>query len=500
MRMMFAVTSFFVITALHVMRINVSVVMAIIARANHSQAMEGHVMNSTSHLCPDRHSLQTDRDGNASEHSTNQLALQDAKFQWSSHLQELLLGAFYMGYCVAMVPAGYLADRFGGKWIMAVGLTVSSLMNILAPLAVESHVAFFFVTRFISGVAETTSFPAASTLVTKWAPEKERTKMTLLIVSGTSFGTASGLALAGIVCSRLGWASSFYIFGSCTLLLAVLWCFVIYEEPSQHPCISARERQTIETQRCRKTNDEDKPSIPMCAILTSLRAAAFNVVMVTLAGFVIFTLMTNIPLFLRHILRLDTINLGLLGALPYGTMFLSMVLTSCLSDHVIHLNYLTTTQTRKLMINIGAIVAAGSLIAVPHVGCSHRFVIALMSTGICGIGVTFSGIFVNAQDLAPRFNGTVFAVGNCLSVASGFIGPIVVGFITEDQTDPKGWRVVFYTTAVLSLVGAFFFQLFGSGEVQAWALSPDERESKVNYEYVHDKDKSRDGDPTKTRV
>ncbi|XP_071481069.1 putative inorganic phosphate cotransporter, partial [Diadema antillarum] len=289
---------------------------------------------------------------------------------------------------------------------------------------------------------------------------------------------------------------------SCTLLLVVLWCFVIYEEPSQHPCISARERHIIETQRCRKTNDEDKPSIPMCAILTSLRAAAFNVVMVTLAGFVIFTLMTNIPLFLRHILRLDTINIGLLGALPYGSMFLSMVLTSCLCDHVIHSNYLTTTHTRKLMINIGAIVAAGSLIAVPHVGCSHRFVIALMSTGICGIGVTFSGIFVNAQDLAPRFNGTVFAVGNCLSVASGFIGPIIVGFITEDQSDPKGWRVVFYTTAVLSLVGAFFFQMFGSGEVQAWALSREskERECKENYEYVDDKNKSRDGDPTKTRV
>ena len=34
-----------------------------------------------------------------------------------------ILGSFYFGYIVTQVPGGWLATRFGGKWVCAGGLT-----------------------------------------------------------------------------------------------------------------------------------------------------------------------------------------------------------------------------------------------------------------------------------------------------------------------------------------------------------------------------------------
>ncbi|XP_071481073.1 sialin-like [Diadema antillarum] len=477
-RMLFAVMSFIGISCLYIMRINMSVVMTIIARTNHSELSGNDVINSSHGVCPDPSSQE-------GFNKTEMSHSQQAKFQWSSHLQELLLGAYFIGQTIGTIPSGWLSDRFGGKWLMGVGAGVSALMNLAAPLAVEVSVPLFFLTRFISGIAETTSFPAANTLVTKWAPENERTKIMLFITSGSALGCACGLTLSGLVCSQLGWEASFYIFGSLSLAWALLWSVVVYEEPSDHPCISRKERELIETQRIRAC-DKKTSSIPLCSIFISPRAAAYSICMLTLAGMVSLTLMTNIPLFLKRVLRLDIFNIGLMGALPYYLFWLLMLLASCFSDFVIHRNYLTKTQTRKLMINTGAVITAGSLIAISHAGCNHRFVVALMTTGMGGVGIAYSGIFANPSDLAPAFAGTVCAVGNLLSVASGFAGPVFVGFMTEDQSDPNGWRTVFYTTAGFCLAGACFFQIFGSGEVQSWAMTRDEVEDEKKKNKVDD--------------
>ncbi|XP_072180946.1 putative inorganic phosphate cotransporter [Diadema setosum] len=308
--------SFVGLTVLYSLRVNMSVVMTMIAETNHVEAAQNGTINSSAHnMCS--YSAKDVADG-----ARNTSTIQQAKFQWSSHLQELLLGAYFIGQTIGTIPSGWLSDRFGGKWLMGVGAGVSALMNIAAPLAIEVSVPLFFFTRLVSGLAE----------------------------------------------------------------------------------------------------------------------------------------------------------IGLQGALPYYIFGISMVAAACLSDHILHKRYLTKTTTRKLMTNTGSVVAAISLATIPHVGCDHRFVVALMSTGMLGVGIAYSGIFANPSDLAPRFAGTVFAIGNCLGVACGFVGPVVIGFMTEDQSDPKGWGKVFYMTAGLSL------QLLGTGEVQAWALPGNEVENEVKAE------------------
>ena len=40
------------------------------------------------------------------------------EFAWDAETQGLILGCFFYGYALSMVPGGVLAERYGGKWFM----------------------------------------------------------------------------------------------------------------------------------------------------------------------------------------------------------------------------------------------------------------------------------------------------------------------------------------------------------------------------------------------
>ena len=37
---------------------------------------------------------------------------------WSPTVQGAVMSAFFLGYVTLQIPAGYLSDRFGGKWVL----------------------------------------------------------------------------------------------------------------------------------------------------------------------------------------------------------------------------------------------------------------------------------------------------------------------------------------------------------------------------------------------
>ena len=53
-----------------------------------------------------------------------------------------------------------------------------------------------------------------------------------------------------------------------------------------------------------------KVKIPIFSMITSPAAIAWDVSMVTLAGFIIFILMTNLPLYMKHIQNMDVFEVG----------------------------------------------------------------------------------------------------------------------------------------------------------------------------------------------
>jgi MFS family permease len=44
-----------------------------------------------------------------------------------------ILSAFFYGYIVTQIPGGYLATRYGGKYVFGIGVLCSSILNIITP-------------------------------------------------------------------------------------------------------------------------------------------------------------------------------------------------------------------------------------------------------------------------------------------------------------------------------------------------------------------------------
>lgn len=58
-------------------------------------------------------------------------------FEWSEQLQGLILSSFYWGYVITHLPGGYLAEKFGGKYTLSLGILSTAVFTLLTPVVVE---------------------------------------------------------------------------------------------------------------------------------------------------------------------------------------------------------------------------------------------------------------------------------------------------------------------------------------------------------------------------
>lgn len=70
-------------------------------------------------------------------------------YNWSQSQQGYILSSFYIGYVLTHVPGGVIAERYGGKWTLSLGILSTAIFTILTPLAVELGMCIQFVWKMI---------------------------------------------------------------------------------------------------------------------------------------------------------------------------------------------------------------------------------------------------------------------------------------------------------------------------------------------------------------
>jgi MFS family permease len=55
-------------------------------------------------------------------------------YSWDKEVQGLILSAFFLGYAVLQIPAGYIAVRFGGVRCISASVLGASLLSLLVPM------------------------------------------------------------------------------------------------------------------------------------------------------------------------------------------------------------------------------------------------------------------------------------------------------------------------------------------------------------------------------
>jgi MFS family permease len=142
----------------------------------------------------------------------------------------LLTGfAFAFFYTIAGIPIARLADRHSRSAIIAVGLTVWSVMTAASGLARNfSHLAL---ARVLVGVGEAAGSPPAHSLISDYFPPERRGTALSVYASGVYIGTMLAFLAGGYIVEHFSWRAAFFVVGMPGVLLALLVGFTIRELP-----------------------------------------------------------------------------------------------------------------------------------------------------------------------------------------------------------------------------------------------------------------------------
>ncbi|KAG8181637.1 hypothetical protein JTE90_015279 [Oedothorax gibbosus] len=204
-RYLFAINGLLGFMVSYSMRLNINV--AIVAMVNNT-ALHNQNNETYSNEC-----RATDPISNNSMVDDNP---KDGEFVWSPHIQGLVLGAFYYGYCVTQIPGGRLAELVGGKWVIGLANLATALLTLLVPTAARIHVGLLVAVRVMQGLAQGLVTPAMNSMLARWTPETERGLLYTLVHAGTNIGSLTTMSFAGVLAGSDvlgGWPACFYLFG-----------------------------------------------------------------------------------------------------------------------------------------------------------------------------------------------------------------------------------------------------------------------------------------------
>lgn len=399
-----------------------------------------------------------------------------AEFEWSSKLQGTILGAFYYGYTAMQIPGGWLGQRFGGTRVFGICLGIASILTMLTPIAARTSVAALITLRVIEGLALGALFPCNHAIWSKWAPPSERTRLFTITVAGCPVGTILSMPLSGIM-SKYGfdggWASVFYCFGAIGLLWFFIWQLAIHGSPSEHPTITPEERDYIE-KSIAKLPQAKKGQVPWKSILTSLPVWAIVTANFT-ADWGMYTILICLPKYFIEVLHFDLAKTGFLAALPYVVKAFVGPAGGILVDWLIK-NKMSVRNTRRCVFTFGC-TTASIFILITGYATTPALAVAFLTIGVGITGLNASGYAVNILDIAPQYAGVIMGVTNVFGASPGFISPQIVGIVTPNKTAGE-WRIVFWITAIVYIIGIVIFGLLVSGDLQPWAQHEDKKEEE----------------------
>lgn len=377
---------------------------------------------------------------------------------WDQTTQGIVMSSFYIGYLVTMIFGGWLADRFGGKKVLAGGVLLWSFFTLVTPPAASIGLLLLLAVRVGMGMGEAVTFPSIYSLIGRWMPQAERSRSIGLINSGIPLGTVFALLVTPIIVTHLGWEWAFYLFGAVGVLWFLFWAPLVSSGPEEHPGLSAAERAEIAAGQPPENTDDT----PAPTILELLRHKAVWAIIVAhfCNNWSLYVLLSWLPSFVSQGLGVPWASVGYISMLPHICSLIALNVAGYIADRLLR-GGMDITRLRKTMQTIGFTGIACALAVVGEVD-DVWLAIGIMCLGnTIGAAVT-GGFSTNHMDLAPRHAGKLMGLTNTAGTIPGILGVTITGMIL--QATNNDWALVFQVGAGVTLFGLVFYLLFASGE------------------------------------
>ncbi|KAK2046161.1 major facilitator superfamily transporter [Colletotrichum somersetense] len=166
----------------------------------------------------------------------------------------------FVGYILGQIPSNMILTRVRPSWYMGGFMMAWAVISALT--AVVRDYKGLVLTRFFLGVVEAPYYPGALYILSIFYTRKELATRISVLYSGNILATAfAGLIAAGVfhglegAAGLEGWRWLFVLQGAVTLVIALVACFTLPDEPLTTRWLTPAERQLAHARIERDTVD-----------------------------------------------------------------------------------------------------------------------------------------------------------------------------------------------------------------------------------------------------
>ena len=378
--------------------------------------------------------------GFAALQMTGELGFSNAVFGFGA-------GIFFIGYFLLQVPATLLLELWSARVFIGASLIAWGTLATLTGF-ISSASEFYWI-RFFLGIAEAGFFPGVIVYLTYWFRQGDRAKAVAMFMAAIPASNMLGAIVAAALLrldwfGMSGWRWLLIMEGFPSVLAGIFAFFYLTDRPEHARWLADDERHWITTELAREK--ESKKSQAKLPALQALRHPT-----VLLLGLTYFCYITNsvglgtwLPKIVQGLGGLSTTQVSLISAIPWMMAIPAMVLNGFHSDRTGERRWHAALPLMLVGVGLGLSVMAGS-----------NVVLAIAAFSVATMALyAFPSPFWTLPTLflAGPAAAASIALINSIGNLGGFLGPYVVGYLT-DRTGSYAAGIYYLMAA--GVVGGF---------------------------------------------
>jgi MFS family permease len=363
------------------------------------------------------------------------------EYGWSTTSLGVVFSSFFWGYFLLQIPAGWLADKIGGRRMLVGSTILWSIFTFLT--SVPGNILALTGVRAALGASEAVNYPAQTSFIARHMPRAPFSRIQGFNSSAISLGVVLATPLAVFCMTQWGWRSVFYIFAALSLLWAVFWVLV-----TRWAGMTDGAPAVVDSGKVTETVPQGIFENPLAELEVWGSSMAWYS-----NSYVFYFFMMWLPTYFMRARGMSMAEMAGLATVPYLILFCMINI----AGYVVELIKKKSTHSifwRRMIFAVAFVWCAIAVFPLQYVETSREAVV-LISLAFVGLSFTYPIAFALPIEYAPRRAGVVMGFMNSWGQVAGILAPIITGAVIADGH----WERAFLITAAFSLLGALLVAL-----------------------------------------
>lgn len=355
-------------------------------------------------------------------------------------MQGAILSAFFAGYALFQIPGGMLADKFGFRRMMSIGITWWSAFTALTGM-IASY-PLMLVGRCLFGIGEG-CFPGATwKAIATYFPPKQRATATAVQSTVNTLGPAVASVVAASIIAAFGWRTVFISLALPGLLIGLYCWKYVKDNPAEHGHMTPAELAELqEGEAAQGANADNAGAMTFKEFVKKpilwQMVGIWFLFDITYWGFV-----SWLPSYLMKVRGFSLLQTGVMGAIPFLFGAVGTLAGGWLSDHV---------KGQRKWLYIPSALVAGIFLYLTYTVPSSDMAVVYQCVSSLFMFLAMAAFWGLVMDSIPaHIMGSSSSTVNFGGQAAGFVSPIAMGYLIQASGGSFDTAFIFIIAAMVA--------------------------------------------------